>query len=250
MTFSKRLLQIPRWVFLVSLIFFAISYFQKNELPDPKDINPKLLLTPTQTQTKKKPFHQKFDKETYSISPQYDYELYGLVVTSRDLDKTWYNVNYERDPFNIIDICVIWGGNVTTGDYKKIDFESGLFTCYVSYREHIIFIPNALSNNHLLPGNIDSLRAMRDVHRGDQIHFKGQLINYTTSKGGNRVSSVSRDDMGKHACEVVYVELFEILKKGNPFWYALYRTTKYLLVLSGLGWVYITLFVLPPSWKN
>jgi len=64
-------------------------------------------------------------------------------------------------------------------------------------------------------------RAIARVHVGDQIHFKGLLVNYQMDdwEGFWRETSTVRDDSG---CEVVYVEALEILRRGTPGWYALW----------------------------
>ena len=79
---------------------------------------------------------------------------------------------------------------------------------------------------------------------GDQIHLKGMLVNYTDPaswKGFWRRSSLSRTDGGNKACEVVFVESFEIMKRGTPGWY-LARTAGFwglLLVLVAKAGLFI-----------
>jgi hypothetical protein len=69
---------------------------------------------------------------------------------------------------------------------------------------------------------------------GDQVHFKGMLVNYTnpaTWRGWWRRSSTSRTDAGNTACEVVFVNSLEVLARGTPFWHAAYSWGGWLAVL-------------------
>lgn len=249
MNSSQELLQCPKWVFLLALILLVPSYMKKDALPDASEIDARLLQSPVQTPTRLAPFMRTFQGKNYMISPKFEYELYGLVVSSRNLEKTWYNIDYKRDPYNIKDLCVIWGGNLISNDFRKIHYESGLWTCYVRYGSGVVFIPDALSNNHLLPGNDTVLQSLEDAEPGDQIHFSGQLVDYTRGDGGTRTTSTTRSDTGNGACEVVYLDQFEILKRRNVIWKIGFALAKYTLIASGLAWLVVTLFIAPPRWK-
>ena len=64
-------------------------------------------------------------------------------------------------------------------------------------------------------------RRILKVRPGDQIYFKGYLVNY--SQPANqffRGTSTVRDDTGNGACETVFVTDFKILKRANPVWRA------------------------------
>jgi len=70
-----------------------------------------------------------------------------------------------------------------------------------------------LSNTHLLPaeGNWNVEKAIRWIDRGDHVRLKGQLITIKHASGKNYVrSSITRDDKGNGACEVMWVEEVQI----------------------------------------
>ena len=68
---------------------------------------------------------------------------------------------------------------------------------------------------------------------GDQIHFKGQFVNYKLmgGNGGYRSSSTTRDDYG---CEVVYVTSAELLQQANVVWRMFYVFSQFVMIASGL----------------
>ena len=68
---------------------------------------------------------------------------------------------------------------------------------------------------------------------GDQIYLKGYLSQYSHSNNSfNRGTSITRTDTGNGACETIYIEEYEILKKANPLWRNLYNLSKYCFFLS------------------
>lgn len=228
-----------KWLFYGALILFAASLYLKRALPEQSEIDASLIRSPIQTATKRAPFTADFKGKEYRITPKFDYELWGLIVSARDLKGTWYNVDYKRDPMNLKDLCVIWGGNLLSNDYRKISFSSGLWTCYVQFRGNITFIPQALSNNHILPGTKEVADLLAKSDRGDQIHFKGVLADYSVEgRGGERKTSISRGDMGNGACEVVYADNFEIIKEESPILKFIHTSSRWAIAFCILFWLY------------
>lgn len=79
-------------------IVFVVSFFEKEDLPDKDQINPLLYNQPYQEKITQESFEKKFLNKTYSIEPIYAYELYGLVVSFKDLEDDWFTMYYDRDP--------------------------------------------------------------------------------------------------------------------------------------------------------
>ena len=88
-----------------------------------------------------------------------------------------------------------------------------------------------VSNNHLV---IDSEKIEKKINQlsvGDQIKIKGKLVNVHAENLGKPGkydpklfewnSSTKREDTGGGACETIYIEDIEIIKKGNAISYYL-----------------------------
>jgi hypothetical protein len=75
---------------------------------------------------------------------------------------------------------------------------------------------------------------IRGVKIGDQVHLKGMLVNYAWASRPNwsRNSSTTREDSGRRACEVVFVDEFEVLKSTNASAHMILSLSVWLLVLS------------------
>jgi hypothetical protein len=73
---------------------------------------------------------------------------------------------------------------------------------------------------------------MRSIQTGDQVKIRGKLVNVDGTLIGEAwkyegtktiwQTSISRDDTGAGACEVLYVEEIEILQRGNLIYRWLY----------------------------
>lgn len=226
-------------ILLIGIVIFIYSYSQKDKLPKKEEILPGLYQEPIQTETEKPPFKVDRGGIIYDITPLFNYELYGLVVSKHN-SKSWLDYYHEewKDFINLKDVCVVWGDNVETEVYQELKFHNGSFTCYIDSKSGVDktavfqkFKDSALSNNHLLSENdIINQKIMR-AEEGDQIYLKGYLVQYSQDEF-KRGSSVSRTDTGNGACETIYITDFEIIKEANVFWRLTYSYVKYLIIVS------------------
>lgn len=219
---------------ILFLIIYGMAYFQTDALPDSSEIDEHLYQEPKQDNTDLEPFTRTYHDKQYMIRPQFDYELYGLVVSHKDLDEKWFNIYYDNDPYNIKDICVIWGDNLKNNDFHKVSFWNQTWTCWFQHDYDVHFNHHELSNNHILPDTEEVADLLKYTKPGDQIHLKGQLVNYSLigEGGGERRSSTSRYDKGNGACEVVFVSELTILHPANQFWRVIKALSGVLLALS------------------
>ncbi|MBU0469274.1 MAG: hypothetical protein KKF78_04615, partial [Candidatus Omnitrophica bacterium] len=130
---------------------------------------------------------------------------------------------FYSDHVNEADLCVIWGDNIKNEIHKNMTFRNSTWFCSIKAKGHRtwqemkdIFKNENLSNNHLLSNNNEVRKIIRKAKVGDQIKVQGLLSKYSTNGGPERGTSTSRTDTGDGACETIYVNDFEILKKGNP----------------------------------
>jgi hypothetical protein len=213
-------------VLLGGLVILFLGIIFRNRWPGNEEFRPELFQEPVQEQESlPAPFDVTQGGYTYTVYPLFNYELWGMAVSSHYAG-SFLDVAHEvwKDYLNIKDICVIWGQNLETGAFRNIRFWSRDFTCYYSWstpEAGRLFSVSHISNNHLITENPALRRIIRSVKRGDQIHLRGWLANYG-HKGTSAVrgTSTTRDDTGSHACETVYVTEFDILKRANAGWRA------------------------------
>lgn len=225
------------------VILLAVATWQKTALPSRPGMSPDLLQEPEQVQVSRAAFETTVNGVTYTIQPLYSYHLYGMVVSTHD-SKTWWDYIHREwnDHLNVMDLCVVWGNNLRSDNYKEVDYSSGQFVCYFqpkSMEAFQAFDQAALSNNHLLTDNPDIARTIRKVRIGDQVRFRGYLAEYSHNHDGRpfkRGTSIVRTDTGNGACETIYVEEFEILQPGGGPWRALAWVAAIMLAAGVFAW--------------
>jgi len=231
-----------------------VSYFEIRKLPEVYDIDYRLYNQPIQTDTDKNEFSFLYRKIEYIVQPMADYELWGLIVSKNNIN-TWYNYYHDKNTVNLKDICVVWGKNIKNGVYldKNISFTSGEFTCFVKQKSGInnnIYFNN-LSNNHLLSENPEIQNIIRKVNIGDQIYLKGSLVKYKETNQDQsyfRGTSLTREDHGNGACEVVHVDELKILKKNKELWHHINIFSK--KIFFSLLIIQMMLFIITTHKKN
>jgi len=229
----------------VAALVFVASLFMRNRLPDKSLALEPLLQSPIQTKDGlPEPFEVTRKDFTYTVTPLYSYELWGMIVSYHH-SASFIDISHKQwnDYLNTKDICVIWGKNVETGVYGRMTFGNRDFTCYYRYPDREtgeLFTENCLSNNHLLPADTQVADAVLKARKGDQVHFKGWLVSYSV-KGApySRGSSTVRNDRGNGACEVVYVTEFEVLREANAAWRTLHKLSLVLAVLSFAALIFV-----------
>ncbi|HOX28137.1 MAG TPA: hypothetical protein PLQ76_03170 [bacterium] len=231
-------MRILGYVFLITgvALYFISTKFAAG-YPDSAQILPQMKIEPAQTQATSAEFKASAEGVEYTVTPLYDYELYGMVVSfhhSKELSDMAHRL--WKDYLNVADICVLWGTNLDANLYENFEFASGNFTCF--FRTNLDaafqkFDKYKISNNHLITVDPAIKKTILKARRGDQIYFKGFLANYSQNSGATRKSSTTRLDEGQGACEVVYVTDFRILKSTNMPWRAA-RAGSLLLTAVGL----------------
>jgi len=222
-------MSISNIVIATSFVWLLVSFWNRNDLPQNIDYVPEILNEPLQRATRKPSFDAHYNGVNYLIEPEFEYDLYGMIVSYRHHDGDRIHL-LANDHLNMLDVCVIWGENTSNSRLRKIDFWNGIFTCNVKTRDQEAwdaFDMYKLSNNHLISDD-DFLRdRVRDIQVGDQIRVRGYLASYSSKKGGRRGTSTTRQDTGDGACETLFVEQFEIIEPATSYW----RLSMYLSLL-------------------
>jgi hypothetical protein len=62
------------------------------------------------------------------------------------------------------------------------------------------------ANMHMIPADAEIERQLKSIRAGNMVHLKGFLVEVTTKDGWRWKSSLTRDDTGGGACELILVE--------------------------------------------
>jgi hypothetical protein len=209
-------------------------------------ISPELLNDPVQEKTLAQEYIDFTIKGyKYHLTPVFAYEMNGLVVSK--LNYKLFGI-YRSDSIFPVDLCMIWGDNVSSKVYKswKLRFSQDCRWCEVEWWGNLDFKLHQLANCHLVTNKPGILKKINRIVAGDQLKIRGKLVNiegelvgkpdrYTPRQLSWR-SSVSRADSGAGACEIIYVEDIIFLKKANQLSYYLFHISFYgLLILTAVN---------------
>jgi hypothetical protein len=218
---------VTRWIFLSALVLSALIYVTREKLPPTALLTlPVQLGEPIQEPIDSKPTVERAGNYTYTLTPRYSYDITGVVVSRYD-SGSLLDFTHKQDPWNVGDICVVWGKNALSGVYRSLDYRSGEFTCFVKgdrawQKNGKNFDLTGLSNNHILPANAEVAKTIQAVKIGDQIRLVGNLVDYEIRDAqgilvGTRHTSTVRNDTGNGACEVVHVAEVHIIRPWRPW---------------------------------
>jgi len=214
-------MKINNLLIITSFIVLLVSFWNRNDLPGNIDYVPAIGNDPLQAKTNKRPFDVAYKDVQYRVTPEFEYDIVGMIVSYRHHDNNSRMHRLANDHLNMLDVCVVWGDNTTAAELDKIDFWNGIFTCNFETRDQAAwdsFEVNQISNNHLISDD-DSIRdRVRDIRIGDQIRVRGYLASYGSPGVIPRGTSTSRTDSGDGACETIYVERFEIVRAATSSW--------------------------------
>ena len=227
-------------LFVGAVVLTVIAWFMKGRLVTSAEIEASLLREPVQGATARKPFEFEYKGRQCRVTPVAAYELWGLVVSHNNIESI-ADMYHDSTSVDTKDLCVIWGGNLESDDFREVEFKSGSWTCYFQYPAGVQFAHYELGNNHLITDDPAIRDQIAEVRVGDQIRMSGLLVDYQMDdwEGFWRRSSTVRDDT---LCEVVFVEELEVLQQGTPGWYSAYRAGKALIV--ALPILYLVIFVI------
>jgi hypothetical protein len=227
-----------KYTLIISAVIALVSFWNRNNFPDDINYIAGLNDEPKQNPIKQDAFSVSYENVNYIVEPQYDYELYGLVVSYRHHDGDSMLHKLWNDHLNAADVCVLWGNTAKSQLLNKLTFWNGQFTCNVKTRDREAwanFNMTELANNHLLTSD-DYLRdKISSLKVGDQIYIKGRLASYGSPGGSKRGTSTTRTDTGNGACETIFVDDFQIVDRPSNIW----RSS---LTLSSLVFVLTLLF--------
>ena len=235
----KLLQKLLRICARVSAVLLLGLYVYGTPLPQKSAILPEVALgEPIQQNIlEQKPLEKSYGEFDYTLTPRANYELPGLVVAHHHSD-SWIDISHENDPAQSVDVCVVWGKNISTNAYREVSYSHGDWTCYYSWDTEIApaFSGSHLSNSHLIPHNKEEARLIKSINVGDQILLSGILTDYSIvgkdgALLGKRQTSLTRTDAGNGACEVLYLSKVTILQRNMPWREPLIAVLYILLVL-------------------
>ncbi|MET0029558.1 MAG: hypothetical protein ABW101_18155, partial [Candidatus Thiodiazotropha sp.] len=133
-------------------------------------------------------------------------------IKAKILSKKYYSLGRESD-LAPIDLALGWGNMSDEKVLQTIRISQS--NRYFHWRVDEFPIPRKeiethASNMHIIPADTATESAIRDARKGEIVQFSGYLVKVDTQDGWHWSSSLSRSDTGNGACELVWVENFQV----------------------------------------
>ena len=192
-----------RWVFLALAIFAGWKYWPAHAVKTPPGVLAPA--DPVQSSPLQKRIYQ---KGKYELEVLADFD-----IEARVLSKENYSSDRESE-LSPVDLALGWGAMSNSAVLDKLSIgQSGRFYFYRWENEPPL--PSAeivrhSANMHLIPVNAAIEKQIKAVRAGQVVHINGQLIEARSSDGWHWRSSLTRDDSGAGACEVIRVESISV----------------------------------------
>jgi hypothetical protein len=139
-----------------------------------------------------------------TVTPLAGFSLQATVLSRED-----YSFGREAD-FSPTDLALGWGPMKNIDIARKLDLtQSGRWVHYrwgpdgppIPLRQIVMHS----SNMHMVPSDAAVADALAHVRQGDTVRLAGWLVRIDSDDGWRWQSSLSRNDSGSSACELVYV---------------------------------------------
>ncbi len=134
--------------------------------------------------------------------------LAGFSVQARVLSREDYHLGREAD-LSPTDLALGWGRMQDSAVLDRLDIEQGARWYSYRWRDEppipVAEIATSSANMHMIPADHAVARALSRIRRGDQVRVDGWLVRADASDGWHWQSSLTRNDTGNGACELVYV---------------------------------------------
>ena len=148
-----------------------------------------------------------FDYKEFKITPLAKFSIEARVLSRK---RYYFGRAAKLVP---VDLALGWGAMSDESVLKSIKISQSNRFYYWFVKKFPIpkkEIITHSSNMHLIPSNSDIRSKIKQARKGSLIKFSGYLVKVACDDGWHWNSSLRRDDVGNGACELVWIEEFEI----------------------------------------
>lgn len=146
------------------------------------------------------------------LTPRASFKIAGRVVSKRQYYNSWQN---NLSP---VDLALAWGPMASKQYDEFVSYRHSERYYSYSYSHSFPLDPNTIAfnsaNEHLIPANKHIEKTLKSIKVGEIVELEGLLVD--VEGNGNEKESVifktslTREDKGAGACEVIYVTKVQI----------------------------------------
>lgn len=131
----------------------------------------------------------------------------GFSIEARVLSREDYRLGREAD-YAPTDLALGWGRMREDAVLARLDISQSSRWYHYRWRGEPPLPPGEIvrssANMHIIPADARIADALERVHAGDRVRIDGWLVNVEANDGWRWHTSLTREDSGGGACEVVY----------------------------------------------
>ncbi len=191
----------------VCLLFLAVAvWFEWDNLSHP----PAAVYVPGEPAQSLLPGAPSFEVKGHRVTPLAQYDIRARVIRT---ERYW---NDRASVLAPIDFCVGWGPMSDGKILERMSFSQGQRFCTYRPEDNAFPIPadeinSHSANMHMMPATPEIGKKLKSVRRGDVITAQGYLVSVEGADGWKWRSSLTRNDKGSGACEVMWVTALSIM---------------------------------------
>lgn len=193
-------------IYIFAPILVLVSYYAwpSNEIVHPSGII-----------IEKEPFQRKTSNGKSWTVDEYNYRsLADFKIEARVLGIESYSLDKESN-ISPYDLVLGWGPMSDQAVIDQLNISQRSRWYHWDTRKYPIprrDIQKYSANMHIIPANENIENELDKIVKGNIIEIEGYLVAVNAEDGWHWTSSLSRDDTGGGACELIWVEKITILK--------------------------------------
>lgn len=195
-----------RWIIVALFVFGAWhQWHQRSQRPVAHSEGVLVSTEPRQVNLERGPTWQ---KDAYTIKAKAEFE-----IEARVLSKELYSLGREAD-LSPVDLALGWGVMSDSGVLKHLTISQANRFYFYRWENEPPRSPREIAthsaNMHMVPASDAIAAKLKKVRPGEIVHLRGYLVEISASDGWFWNSSMTREDTGDGACELVRVESVDI----------------------------------------
>lgn len=193
------------WVgFFLLILYGAYGWWRERPVEQPPGVL--VAESPRQTPVANP---RPWKRADYTVRPLARYELAARIV-----GKESYRFDATAD-ISPMDLALGWGRLSDSAVLDRLELRQS--SRWLTWRYDRPPIPPAeiqrsLANVHVIPADTHVTQTLERLRPGQVVELHGYLVEVRGPGGGAWVSSLSREDDGKGACEIMWVERVDLLR--------------------------------------
>ncbi len=155
------------------------------------------------------PEQAEFKRDNYQITALAEFELEARVLGREDYR---FDAGAALAP---VDLALGWGRMSDEAVLEHVSVSQGGRFYFWSVERFPIprrEVETHSANMHLIPANESVAYRLRKIREGEVVALRGYLVSVRGENGFNWRSSLTRDDTGNGACELIWVENLRVIQ--------------------------------------